>query len=123
MTLKINDRSYKLTRKIPSGYSVWYIGEFMGTDKYIPLCCPLDDPNESKLLIDETKLKAIRLRKKNVMLLRDAASYGADNLEHAQEIINHFDETTSTSSFKWEQYNIAKTALPLLKRLTARTGG
>lgn len=73
---KIHDFHFEIVDKIPEGYKVFDLGRYMGTNDYIPLT-PAG-------FIEVSKLKAIRLPKEEVMLLRKVAKYGITDLRSAR---------------------------------------
>lgn len=65
---------FRIVRAIPKGYSLWSIGENMGTEEYIPLCKPKQ--GYGPYSVDTGALLAIKLPREEVLLLRKAAWYG-----------------------------------------------
>ena len=73
---------FEIVDKVPSNYSVWNIGECMGTDEFIPFCRPCWSKHELNT-IDPDSLKAIKLDPKDVMILRKAAHRGINSKRSA----------------------------------------
>lgn len=82
-----NTDIFKIFEKIPSGFYVWNIGENMGSDEYIPLCQDLHPEIKDDYSINRGTLKAIKLPKEEVELLREAASWGVNSLETARRAL------------------------------------
>lgn len=82
MKMTFNEREYELTEKIGKTYYVWNIGKNMGNDEYLPLCELV-----SKYEINPDTLKAIKLNKEEVQLLRSAAGWGISSLKEAQKAL------------------------------------
>lgn len=78
---------YKIVNKIPSGFYVWNIGENMGSDEYIPLCQDLYPGIKDDYSINPDTLRAIKLPKEEVKLLREAAGWGVVNLKSAEKVL------------------------------------
>ena len=78
---------YKIVNKIPFGFYVWNIGENMGSDEYIPLCQDLHPGIKDDYSINYDTLKAIKLPKEEVELLREAAGWGVNSLETARKAL------------------------------------
>lgn len=82
-----NSHVFDVVDKVASVYRVWNIGKNMGSDEYIPMCMMLNPCDPECFDINPNTLKAIRLPKQDVLLLRDAAHYGIDNLEKAEKAL------------------------------------
>ncbi|DAB25391.1 TPA: hypothetical protein CPT81_00015 [Candidatus Gastranaerophilales bacterium HUM_20] len=78
---------YKIVKKIPFGFYVWNIGENMGSDEYIPLCQDLYPGIKDDHSINFDTLRAIKLPKEEVELLREAAGWGVNSLETARKVL------------------------------------
>lgn len=78
---------YKIVEKIPFGFYVWNIGENMGSDEYIPLCQDLYPGIKDNYSINPGTLRAIKLPKEEVKLLREAAGWGVVNLKEAEKAL------------------------------------
>ena len=78
---------YKIVKKIPFGFYVWNIGENMGSDEYIPLCQDLYPGIKDDHSINSDTLRAIKLPKEEVELLREAAGWGVVNLKEAEKAL------------------------------------
>lgn len=78
---------YKIVNKIPFGFYVWNIGEYMGSDEYIPLCQDLHPGVKNDYSINPDTLRAIKLPKEEVKLLRDAAGWGVNSIETARKAL------------------------------------
>jgi len=79
--------TFEIVEKIPSEYSVWNIGEFMGSEEYIPFCEKLYPALPKSYDINGETLKAIKLDPAEVKLLRKAAREGIVNKEQAEKAI------------------------------------
>lgn len=82
-----NAHVYKIVEKIPFGFYVWNIGENMGSDEYIPLCQDLYLGIKDNYSINPGTLRAIKLPKEEVKLLREAAGWGVVNLKEAEKAL------------------------------------
>lgn len=82
-----NRHIFDIVDKVPAIYRVWNIGKNMGSDEYIPMCMMLNPCDPECFDINPNTLKAIRLPKREVLHLRDAAHYGIDNLEKAEKAL------------------------------------
>nr|DAT84032.1 MAG TPA: hypothetical protein [Bacteriophage sp.] len=78
---------FKIVNKIPFGFYVWNIGENMGSDEYIPLCQDLYPGIKDDYSINPDTLRAIKLPKEEVELLREAAGWGVTSLETARKAL------------------------------------
>lgn len=78
---------YKIVEKIPFGFFVWNIGENMGSDEYVPLCQYLSPGIKDDYSINPDTLRAIKLPKEEVELLREAAGWGVNSLETARKAL------------------------------------
>lgn len=78
---------YKIVEKIPFGFFVWNIGENMGSDEYVPLCQYLSPGIKDDYSINPDTLRAIKLPKEEVELLREAAGRGVNSLETARKAL------------------------------------
>ena len=67
---------FEIVEKIPVGFFIWNISENMGTDEYIPICEDLHPEDKDSYDINTSTLKAIRLSRKEVETLREAAHVG-----------------------------------------------
>lgn len=73
---------YKKVNKIMSHWKIWNIGNLMGHDEYLPLFCNQTPQICGSLYeVDINTLKAIKLPKEEIKILREAASVGCRNLE------------------------------------------
>lgn len=82
-----NTDIYKIVEKIPFNFYVWNIGENMGSDEYIPLCQDLYPGIKDNYSINPDTLRAIKLPKEEVKLLREAAGWGIGNLKQAEKAL------------------------------------
>lgn len=82
-----NTHVYKMVEKIPFGFYVWNIGENMGSDEYIPLCQDLHPGIKDDYSINSDTLRAIKLPKEEVELLREAAARGVNSIETARKAL------------------------------------
>lgn len=78
---------YKIVEKIPFGFFVWNIGENMGSDEYVPLCQYLSPGIKDDYSINPDTLRAIKLPKEDVELLRESAGWGVNSLETARKAL------------------------------------
>lgn len=78
---------YKIVDKIPFNFYVWNIGENMGNDEYIPLCQDLHPGIKGDYSINPDTLRAIKLPKEEVKLLREAAGWGVVSLKEAEKAL------------------------------------
>lgn len=78
---------YKIVDKIPFNFYVWNIGENMGSDEYIPFCQDLHPGIKDDYSINPDTLRAIKLPKEEVKLLREAAGWGVVNLKEARKAL------------------------------------
>lgn len=78
---------FEIVDKIPCGFSVWNIGENMGSDEYIPLAQDLKPGNKESFEINPCTLKAIKLDSEEVKLLRNAARVGVNNKITAEKAL------------------------------------
>lgn len=78
---------YKIVDKIPFNFYVWNIGKNMGSDEYIPLCQDLHPRIKDDYSINPDTLRAIKLPKEEVKLLREAAGWGVNSLETARKAL------------------------------------
>lgn len=117
---------YEVVEKIPHGYHVWDIGNQMGSDEYLPLCCPLENA-ESDLRIDGNKLKAIKLPMSVVQLLRLAARFGINDLNTAREAAEKqiSDDKIETYDGEYEKRrkDLAIRAIPHLEKISQTPAG
>jgi hypothetical protein len=96
---------YKIVEKIPFGFYVWNIGEHMGSDEYIPLCQDLYLGIKDDYSINSDTLRAIKLPKEEVELLREAAAWGVNSIETAKKA---FLEVRCILTEKHEDFALAK---------------
>lgn len=107
-----NLHTYEIVEKIPYHFFVWNIGENMGTDKYIPICEPSNTKLSTGLCeINPDTLKAIRLKKFEVHLLREAASVGICSLSVARR-------AAQNEKSQENRKKLAKMVLPIFERIT-----
>lgn len=78
---------FKIVKKIPFGFYVWNIGENMGSNEYIPLCQDLCQGIKDDYSINPDTLRAIKLPKEEVELLREATGWGVNSLETARKAL------------------------------------
>lgn len=78
---------YKIVEKIPFSFCVWNIGKNMGSDEYIPLCQDLYPEIKDDYSINSDTLRAIKLQKEDVELLREAAAWGVNSIETARKAL------------------------------------
>lgn len=73
---------FEIVKKIPHGYFVWNIGKCMESDCLIPLCELKKGGGNYD--IEPTTLKAIKLPRNEVELIRNAAGWGITRLAAAR---------------------------------------
>lgn len=78
---------YKIVEKIPFNFYVWNIGKNMGSNEYIPLCQDLYPGIKGNYSINPDTLRAIKLPKEEVELLREAAGWGVVSLKEAEKAL------------------------------------
>ena len=83
----LKTHTFEIVEKISSEYSVWSIGNNMGSDEYIPFCEDLYPGDPKSFDINTNTLKTIKLPKEEVKLLRNAASEGKGNKEQAEKAL------------------------------------
>lgn len=105
-------QTYKIVEKIPPRFFVWNIGKNMGSDEYIPLCEPAETNIVTGLYeINRDTIKAIRLKKSEVLILREAASFGITSLYNARRVVQNEES--------WiRRRGLAERALPIYERIT-----
>lgn len=101
---------FEVVDKIPALFFVWNIGDNMGHDDYIPLCEAL---NTGICSINPDTLKAIKLDKAEVLILRKAAGYGVNSKETALRALNKAAKSTMQKTTK----QLAEKALPIFERI------
>ena len=84
-TLNNRNDIFEIVEKIPSNYFVWNIGENMGTDEYIPICEDLYPGDKDNYYINTSTLKAIKLSREEVEILREAAHVGINSKKTAEK--------------------------------------
>lgn len=117
-----NSDYYLIVDKIRRPYFVWNIGENMNSDDFIPLCrqkypgTPPDSPYHYH--INRDSLQAIQLPKKEVFLLREAAGYGINCLDAAENALKRISPNTR---YKYERItrNMAKKTVNIFRRISA----
>lgn len=109
--------TFEAVEKIPPRFSVWNIGEHMGSDEYIPLCEPanLEEPYRGLSAINPNTLKAIKLPKEEVLLLRKAAMTGIRSLNEAHSVIRK----SAKTRYSKKRRRLAVKALAIFERITA----
>lgn len=112
--------TYEVVEKIPPRFSVWNIGEHMGSDEYIPLCelvnpCELEEQYRDLCAINPNTLKAIKLPKEEVLLLRKAAMTGIRSLNEAHSVIRK----SAKTRYSKKRRRLAVKALAIFERITA----
>lgn len=105
---------YKIVNKIPFGFYVWNIGENMGSDEYIPLCQDLHPGTKDDYSINPDTLRAIKLPKEDVKLLREAAGWGVVSLKEAEKALKS-KRHSCTAERKREN---ARKTIDIFKRIT-----
>lgn len=112
-------RTYEIAEYIPAGFFIWNIGKNMGHEEYIPICellyPGLPKSNLDSYHINPETVKAIKLPKEEVAILRDAAGYGITSKKAAQSAIKR----TAKSAMQKRKKALAEKALPILEKITA----
>lgn len=103
------DHTYEVVTRIPPGFCVWNIGKNMGDDYYIPLCQSADT---GICAIRTDTLKAIRLSKAEVQVLRKAAHFGVNSKDSALHQLKH------RPAMKKRERLLAEKALAIFERLS-----
>ena len=80
--------TFEIVEKVQSDYFIWNIGNNMGSDEYIPFCQNRYPEHPKSCEINTGTLKAIKLPKEEVQLLRIAAHRGITNKAAAEKAIN-----------------------------------
>ncbi len=83
----LKTHTFEIVEKISSEYSVWSIGNNMGSDEYIPFCEDLYPGDPKSRDINPSTLKTIKLPKEEVKLLRQAVHEGVGNKEQAEKAL------------------------------------
>lgn len=78
---------FKIVKKIPFNFYIWNIGKNMGSDEYIPLCQDLYPGIKNNYSINPDTLRAIKLSKEEVEILREAAGWGVVSLKEAEKAL------------------------------------
>lgn len=105
---------FEITEKIPSGFFVWNIGENMGSDEYIPICEKLHPEDKNDFSINTNTLKAIKLTKKEVEALREAAIYNIVSKAAAEKALRS--KRTSRNANKLKE--LAAATIEIFNRIT-----
>jgi hypothetical protein len=108
------EKTYEVVDKIPAGFFVWNIGENMGTDEYIPLAEWMEPSNKSSYDINPETLKAIKLEKHDVEILREAAGYGVASKKDAERAVRR----NAKSYMAIRKKMLAEMALPIFENIT-----
>lgn len=98
---------FEVVDKIPSGFEIWNIPE-IGNGEYIPICQAINHNVNAKTL------KAIKLNKEEISVLRKAASAGIKTFSKAKRTLSR---TTKTAYAK-ENQRRAEKVIPILERIT-----
>lgn len=106
---------FEIVEKIPAGFFVWNIGDNMGHDEYIPLCEDLHPEDKDNYEINTSTLKAIKLRREEVEILREAAHVGIVSKKTAEKALK------SKRHGYWSDRKRAeaKKTIDIFKRITA----
>ncbi len=103
--------NFEIVKKIPSGFFVWNIGEYMYSNVLIPLCEKKIGGNPYE--IDQTTLKAIKLPPNEVELIRKAAEYGINSLAAARKYASELADSSES-----ELSEIVKSVMPIYERIS-----
>lgn len=103
--------TYEIVDKIPTGFFVWNIGANMSNDEYIPLC---QSANTGICDIRTDTLKAIKLDKRDVMILRKAAAYGVNDRTTAKAAMNR----EAKSQMQKTKKQLAEKAFPIFEKIS-----
>lgn len=79
--------TFEIVEKIPNGFSVWGIGENMGTHEYIPVCEELRPEDKNNFEINLATLKAVKVAPNEWEKLNKAAAWGIGNLKQAEKAL------------------------------------
>ena len=109
-----NTHVFKIVEKIPFNFYVWNIGENMGSDEYIPLCQDLYPGIKDNYSINHDTLRAIKLPKEEVELLREAAGWGVGNLKEAEKAL----KSKRHSYIAEKRRESARKTIDIFKRIT-----
>lgn len=99
--------NFEVVEKIPYGFEVWNIPE-IGNGEYIPVCQSVN------CHVNINTLKAIKLSRNEVTVLRKAASAGIKTVEKAKRTLSR----TAKTSYAKENQRRAEKALPILEKIT-----
>ena len=105
---------YKIVEKIPFGFYVWNIGENMGSDEYIPVCQDLYPGIKDDYSINSDTLRAIKLPKEEVELLREATAWGVNSIETARKAL----KSCRYSYMAEKKRENARKTIDIFKRIT-----
>ena len=105
--------NFEIVEKIPAGFGIWNIPE-IGNGEYIPVYESLRPEDKDCYDVNTKTLKAVRLDKEEVAILRRAASCGADNVKSAKMALKR----VAKSSMMKRKQVIAEKALPILEKIT-----
>lgn len=100
--------NFEIVKKVPRGFFVWNIGECMESNCLIPLCELKKGGGDYD--IEPTTLKAIKLPRSEVELIRNAAGWGITNLAAARRYI----EPNASPHYMKE---LAEKVLPIYERI------
>lgn len=108
------DRKFEVVDHIPDGFTVWNIGENMGTCDYIPLCEKLFPGDKECYDINPDTLKALPLKRPDVLILRQSAHYGIKDLKSAKRALKRIPKTASMM----RKQELAKQAIVIFEEVT-----
>lgn len=93
--IKVENKTltFEIVETVPAEYSVWNIGEFMGSEEYIPFCEKLYPADPKSYDINGETLKAIKLDPAEVKLLRKTVREGVGNKAAAEKALKSTRET------------------------------
>lgn len=106
--------TFEIVEKAPRNYFLWNIGENMGSDEYIPFCEDLYPNDPRSFEINTKTLKAIKLSKGEVSLLREAASEGIGSKKTAEKALRS--KRTGRNAETKRDY--AEKTIGIFKRIT-----
>lgn len=105
---------FKIVKKIPFNFYIWNIGKNMGSDEYIPLCQDLYPGIKDNYSINPDTLRAIKLPKEEVKLLREAAGWGVVSLKEVEKAL----KSKRHSYIAEKRRESARKTIDIFKRIT-----
>ena len=109
-----NTDVFKIVKKMPFNFYIWNIGKNIGSDEYIPLCQDLYPGIKDNYSINPDTLRAIKLPKEEVKLLREAAGWGVVSLKEAEKAL----KSKRHSYIAEKRRESARKTIDIFKRIT-----